>query len=93
MSQNFGDISGVDWREIPHENEEGDLEYEVFFKNGGEDIDRTNDNNEMVPVVTPPPLIYSDYDYENDKQTSTPARKYDVIFRGLPGFGSNSFFW
>ena len=37
----FGDISGVELREKPQE--ESDLEDEVFFKNGEEDLDKTND--------------------------------------------------
>ena len=61
MSLNFGDISGVELREKPQD--ESDLEDEVFFKNGKEDLDKTNDNNKTVPVVTPPPLVcYSDSD-------------------------------
>ena len=43
MSLNFGDISGVELREKPQD--ESDLEDEVFFKNGKEDLDKTNYNN------------------------------------------------
>ena len=50
MSLNFGDISGVELREKPQD--ESDLEDEVFFKNGKEDLNKTNDNNKTVPVVT-----------------------------------------
>ena len=49
MSLNFGDISGVELREKPQD--ESDLEDEVFFKNGKEDLDKTNDNNKTVPVA------------------------------------------
>ena len=76
MSLNFGDISGVELREIPQE--ESDLEDEVFFKNGEEDLDKTNDNILLHAVIWRglPGYFY-----------------FDVIHRGLPGFGSNLFFW
>ena len=76
MSLNFGDISGVELREKPQE--ESDLEDEVFFKNGEEDLDKTNDNILLHAVIWRglPGYFY-----------------FDVIRRGLPGFGSNCFFW
>ena len=49
MSLNFGDISGVELREKPQE--ESDLEDEVFFKNGEEDLDKTNDNILLHAVI------------------------------------------
>ena len=58
--------------------EESDLEDEVFFKNGEEDLDKTNDNILLHAVIWRglPGYFY-----------------FDVIRRGLPGFGSNCFFW
>ena len=55
-----------------------DLEDEVFFKNGEEDLDKTNDNILLHAVIWRglPGYFY-----------------FDVIRRGLPGFGSNYFFW
>ena len=49
MSLNFGDISGVELREKPQE--ESDLEDEVFFKNGEEDLDKTKDNILLHAVI------------------------------------------
>ena len=63
MSLDFGDISGVEPREIPHE--ESDLENEFFWP-----LDSFKKSKYVKNLFL-----------------------YDVICRGLPGFGSNSFFW
>ena len=65
MSLDFGDISGVEPREIPHE--ESDLEDDFFCHW----IVLKNQN-----------MLFFFW-----------GGGYDIICRGLPGFGSNSFFW
>ena len=66
LDLDFGDISGVEPREIPHE--ESDLEDAVIWRGCHWKV-----------------LKKSKYVKKNFW--------YDVICRGLPGFGSNRFFW